>query len=411
MNRLSTVFQRHVTQRPRFFATLCSIVLLGAVSKSAGFEDRVALWSLVKYSDAIIDGTVVDARPVDNGVWHRIQIHDTVWGETPRDFVDVFVHGPRLPESVVLHSEDRGLMGFRWLSPDGGDFERTLLESTEGISDWAALVSVDPLTFAHDDEERDRMATNIRILATAIREESPGEAVLEEVAALIDDNDASVREVVLRTFNELGTDIPPSVIPDLQRGFEEEADFHYDEHVLRSFFDTVRNKDLPLNEETVCQIVVSHEEINLVNDGIEALDRLKTDDTLSALLTHYTDGTPGERGRIIRALSRFGWDGAVPLCGQAFESDEWDLHVSAIESLGALKSEAATVLLVETVELTEGPLRNMALESLSRQRTCHSFRALRCLMDDEDLLESEERGFINRKLSNRRGRAGRGFKN
>ena len=32
-------------------------------------------------------------------------------------------------------------------------------------------------------------------------------------------------------------------------------------------------------------------------------------------------------------------------------------------------------------------------------------------MDDEDLLESEERGFIHRKLSNRRGRAGRGFKN
>jgi hypothetical protein len=408
---ISNTLYPGVMKRPRFCALIFVAVLLGAASRSVGIGDRVVLWSLIKDSDAIIDGTVVDKRPVDNGVWHKVQINDIVWGETPEAFVDVFVYGPDVPESVALYSEDRGIMGLRWITAEGGSFEQELLKSADDILGSAALVAVDAVVFEDDADERANLAESIRIITTAVRDDDvPGEATLREVAGLLDNDSAIVRQAVIRTLNELDAEIPPSVVPDLQAGFEEEVRVHQDEDVLRSFFDIVRNKDLPVDPEAICQVIVGHEKINLVNEGIEALNKCKSDDVLSTLLTHYPTGTPGERGRIIRALSRLGWSGVVSLCEQAFESDDWHLHVSAIESLGNLESEESTVLLIETTEVADWPLRKLTLESLTRQRTTHSYRALHNLIGEDGLFDTERR-FIERNLSNPRDRLKRRLKN
>ena len=129
---------------------------------------------------------------------------------------------------------------------------------------------------------------------------------------------------------------------------------------------------------------------------------MKSVDVLSTLLTHFPGGTSVERGRIVRALSRLEWHGAVDLCRHALESDEWELYVDSVEALGDLSSEEATVVLLEVVEQAprRDPVRGLALEALTLQKTQHSFRALQNLLDRDHELNDREKRNVKRCMSN-----------
>ena len=392
------------TGRSRASALFGVALVLGAVTKSVGVEDQVVLWSLIKDSDAIINGKVVEQRVVDAGSWYRIRVVDVLWGEVTDNFVNVFSYGPNVPESVVLSPEDRGIFGLRWISEDGGRFQRDLLATLYHDGGHAsALVAADAVIFEREPDEADLVAQSIRAMTACVRSSGqPSEENLVEVAALLDSEQTFVREAVLRTFAELDAELPDEVVSSLQEGLTNEVDGQQNSKVLQGFFDVIRNKKVPLDPDDVCHIVVTHNEANVASEGIEALRNMESNDVLSTLLTHFPGGTSVERGRIVRALSRLEWHGAVDLCRHALESDEWELYVDSVEALGDLSSEEATVVLLEVVEQAprRDQVRGLALEALTLQKTQHSFRALQNLLDRDHELNDREKRNVKRCMSN-----------